>query len=89
MKIAQLEVVRLQGQPFPEPVRPAWAPGSVWTGPGAVLVKVTTDDGLVGWGAPGYADSPAIENWIRPQLIGQDPFRLERHQRVFQNAGGA
>jgi L-alanine-DL-glutamate epimerase-like enolase superfamily enzyme len=89
MKIADVEIIRLRGQELKQPVKPAWAPGSTWTSRGAVLVKITTDDGIVGWGAPGYADSPTIEGWIKPQLIGQDPFALERHARIFRNAGGA
>src|SRR5262245_32126727 len=88
MKIADIEIIRLRGQELRQPVRPAWAPGSTWTSRGAVLVKVTTDDGLVGWGSPGYGDTPTLENWIKPQLIGQDPFALERHARIFRNAGG-
>jgi L-alanine-DL-glutamate epimerase-like enolase superfamily enzyme len=31
--------------------------------------------------------SPLIESWIKPQLIGQDPFALERHARIFRSAG--
>jgi D-galactarolactone cycloisomerase len=50
-------------------------------------VKVTSDDGLVGWGTPGYGDTSLVESWIKPQLVGQDPFLLERHGRIFQRAG--
>ncbi|HEY3109852.1 MAG TPA: mandelate racemase/muconate lactonizing enzyme family protein, partial [Chloroflexota bacterium] len=88
MKIADIELIRLRGQELKRPVKPAWAPGSTWSSRGAVLVKVTTDDGLVGWGSPGYGDSPTIESWVKPQLVGQDPFALERHARIFRNAGG-
>jgi 2-dehydro-3-deoxyphosphogalactonate aldolase len=88
MKIVDFEVIRLRGQELKEPVKPAWAPGSTWTSRGAVLVKITTDEGIVGWGAPGYGDAPTIESWIKPQLLGQDPFALERHARIFRNAGG-
>jgi L-alanine-DL-glutamate epimerase-like enolase superfamily enzyme len=88
MKIADVEIIRLRGQELKQPVRPAWAPGSTWTSRGAVLVKVTTDEGLVGWGSPGYGDAPTLEGWIKPRLIGQDPFALERHARIFRNAGG-
>jgi D-galactarolactone cycloisomerase len=89
MKIADFEVIRLRGQELKQPVRPAWAPGSSWSSRGATLVKITTDDGIVGWGSPGYGDSPSLEGWIKPQLIGQDPFALERHHRIFVNAGGS
>ena len=89
MKIADFEVIRLRGQPLKNPVKPAWAPGSTWGARGATLVKITTDDGIVGWGSPGYGDSPTLEGWLKPQLIGQDPFALERHHRLFVNAGGS
>ena len=89
MKIADFEIIRLSGMAFAGEVRPAWAPGSVWQSRGAVLVKITTDDGIVGWGSPGYGDAPILENWIKPQLMGKDPFALERHARIFRNAGGS
>jgi D-galactarolactone cycloisomerase len=88
MRIAEFEVIHLKGPEFPALVRPAWAPGSTWTSRGATLVKLTTDDGIVGWGVPGYADTPLLESWIKPRLLGQDPFALEQHARVFRNAGG-
>jgi D-galactarolactone cycloisomerase len=88
MEIVDFEIIRLGGKDFSQPVRPAWAPGSVWTSRGATLVKLTTDDGLVGWGAPGYEYAESLETWVKPNLLGQDPFRLERHERIFRNAGG-
>ena len=87
MKIADFEVIHLKGPEFAEPLRPAWAPGSVWTSRSATLVKLTTDDGIVGWGVPGYSASSQVESWIKPRLLGQDPFALEQHARVFRNAG--
>jgi L-alanine-DL-glutamate epimerase-like enolase superfamily enzyme len=88
LKIDEFEIIHLRGPEFTTPVRPAWAPGSTWRRRDATLVKLTTDDGLVGWGAPGYAATPALESWIKPRLIGADPFALEQHARVFRNAGG-
>jgi len=88
VRIVDFEIIRLQGPEFAQPVRPAWAPGSTWTRRSATLVKLTTDDGLVGWGSPGYTETPRLENWVKPRLLGQDPFALEQHQRVFLNAGG-
>lgn len=47
----------------------------------AVLVKITTDDGIVGWGEAGSSGSPAIAMVIASQyrglLIGRDPFDIE------------
>ena len=88
MRIAEFEIIHLQGPQFSEPVRPAWAPGSTWTNRAATLVKLTTDEGIVGWGTPGYADAPTLESWVKPRLLGQDPFALEQHARIFRNAGG-
>ena len=87
MKITDIQVVNLTGPKLPVPMKPAWAPGSEWKRYGGTLVKVSTDEGIVVWGSPGYSVSPKIESWIKPQLIGQDPFALERHARVFRGAG--
>src|SRR6195256_1826939 len=88
LKIDEFEIIHLRGPEFTTAVRPAWAPGSTWKRRDATLVKLTTDDGLVGWGTPGYEATPALENWIKPRLLGADPFSLEQHARVFRNAGG-
>jgi len=88
LKIDKFEIIHLRGPEFATPVRPAWAPGSTWRRRDAVLVKLTTDDGLVGWGEPGYEAAPALESWIKPRLLGADPFAIEQHARVFRNAGG-
>ncbi|MBV9174581.1 MAG: mandelate racemase/muconate lactonizing enzyme family protein [Chloroflexi bacterium] len=88
MRIVDFEVIRLRGPELTEPVRPAWAPGSVWQRRDAVLVKLTTDEGIVGWGTPGYAGSAALESWVKPQLLGADPFQLEQHARIFRGADG-
>jgi len=87
MKITDVQVLQLAGPELPKPMKPAWAPGSEWQRWGGAIVKVMTDEGITGIGAPGYTVSPLIESWIKPQLIGQDPFALERHARIFRNAG--
>ncbi|MSQ58428.1 MAG: hypothetical protein EXR36_01920 [Betaproteobacteria bacterium] len=89
MKITDIQVLSLAGPKVPFPMKPAWAAGSQWERYGGTLVKVFTDEGIVGLGSPGYVVSPKIESWIKPQLIGQDPFAVERHARVFRGAGEA
>lgn len=89
MKIADVEIIRLAGPPFREPLRPAWTPGGVRTSWDATLVRVSTDEGLIGWGTIWPRDASLIESWVRPQLLGKDPFLLEQHARAFRNAGGA
>jgi L-alanine-DL-glutamate epimerase-like enolase superfamily enzyme len=86
VKITDIQTLQLAGPPLAETMKPAWAPGSEWRRWGGTIVKVFTDEGIVGIGSPGYSVSPMIEAWIKPQLIGQDPFALERHARVFRNA---
>lgn len=44
------------------------------------LVKITTDEGVVGWGeayGPPQGISRVIETYLKPRLVGEDPFRLE------------
>jgi len=59
----------------------AWG-GKAWLTADALLVKITTDQGLTGWGeAFGYnaipATKAAIEQMIAPMCIGRDPGELE------------
>ncbi|MEI7670967.1 MAG: mandelate racemase/muconate lactonizing enzyme family protein [Deltaproteobacteria bacterium] len=44
------------------------------------LVKITSDEGIVGWGeayGPPAGVSRLIQTYLKPRLIGQDPFRME------------
>lgn len=87
MKITDIQTLQLDGPPLDRPMAPAWAPGSRWQRWGGTIVKVSTDEGISGIGSPGYGVSPLIDSWIKPQLIGTDPFALEQHARIFRNAG--
>jgi len=87
MKITDIQVMQLDGPPLDRPLKPAWTPGGEWQRWGGTIVKVMTDEGITGIGSPGYNVSPLIDSWIKPQLIGTDPFALEQHARVFRNAG--
>ena len=89
MKITDIQTYQLSGPELEAPLAPAWAPGTEWRRWGGTVVKVFTDEGLVGLGSPGYAASPVIESWLKPQLLGQDPFALERHAPLFRNANAA
>jgi D-galactarolactone cycloisomerase len=52
-----------------------------------VVVKITTDDGLYGWGQGGRAD--LIDNVMAPLLIGEDPRETGRlWQRMFDASRG-
>ena len=89
MKVADIEVFRLEGPELSEPIRPAWAPGTARTRLEATLVKLTTDEGLIGWGSLRPSDVPLVESWVRPRLIGADVHALERHARLFRSVDGA
>jgi D-galactarolactone cycloisomerase len=56
--------------------------GKSWAATDILLVKVTTDTGITGWGeAFGYNVIPAtkavIDSLIAPQLVGRDPSQIE------------
>src|SRR5262245_24489317 len=56
--------------------------GKAWTTADALLVKVTTDADIVGWGeAFGYnvipATRAAIDHMIAPLCVGRDPLSIE------------
>lgn len=89
MKITDIQTFQFAGPELAETMYPAWAPGTEWKRWGGTIVKVFTDEGIVGLGSPGYAAAPIIESWIKPQLIGKDPFALEQHARIFRGAGQA
>ena len=78
MKIAAIETFDLTcplEQPF------GWSQG--WLDQrSTTLVKVTTDDGLVGWGEGAAAD--LVDGLLAPLLIGQDPMdRAGLWERMF------
>src|SRR5215212_9469186 len=59
----------------------AWG-GQAWRTADALLVKVTTDEGTVGWGeAFGYnvipATKAAIDHMIAPMCIGRDALAID------------
>lgn len=89
MKITDLEIIQLKGPQLKQPLKPAWAPGTTWTSRPATLAKITTDDGLVGWGALQGGDVPLVQSVIKPGLLGKDPHLFEQHARLFRSVGGA
>ncbi len=81
MKIAEIETFQLSA-PLERPF--GWSQG--WIGHRSVgLVKVTTDDGIVGWGEGcGGAAAAVVENDFAPVLIGEDPTnRIGLWQKMF------
>ena len=65
MKITDLELISLVGPPLPVPMKPAWVPGLSLSRRGAVIVKVHTDEGIVGLGTPGYTTLEIFNRLMR------------------------
>jgi D-galactarolactone cycloisomerase len=79
---------RLVELPLDEPFRPAWGRGRVQSTLTLVLYEVVTDDGLVGLGAAhgGLETAVAIDRFVTPHLIGQDPTQVERLAAMIRDA---
>jgi galactonate dehydratase len=62
-----------------------------WPRPRMRLVKITTDDGIVGWGESTLEGKPkstmaAVEE-LAEYLVGKDPLRIEHHwQHIYRSA---
>lgn len=82
MKITNVET-KVLSVPFKNEFKPFGYP--VQETLGMVLVKITTDEGIVGWGGSGNGAS-TIDNLVKPFLIGEDPFALERHINILRDA---
>jgi D-galactarolactone cycloisomerase len=89
---SSLRIVGIRGRvveiPFDAPFRPAWGRGRVQSSLVFVLYEVATDDGLVGIGAAhaGLEAAVAIDRFITPHLLGQDPSEIERHAAMIRDA---
>jgi L-alanine-DL-glutamate epimerase-like enolase superfamily enzyme len=79
---------RLIEMPLDGPFRPAWGRGRVQSSLQFVLFEVGTDDGLVGIGAAngGLATADAIDRYVTPAFLGQDPTEIERLAGVIRDA---
>jgi D-galactarolactone cycloisomerase len=88
VKITNIESIGLAGPELPRPMRPAWAPGMASVRWGGALVKISTDEGITGIGTPGYNAAAMLESWVKPQLLGKDPFAMEQHARTLRMARG-
>jgi L-alanine-DL-glutamate epimerase-like enolase superfamily enzyme len=69
--------------PFGNKFRPAWFPGAVEETQSVFVVRVYTDEGIVGLAS---AEAPfglapvlaAMVNYLKPAIIGENPFYIER-----------
>src|SRR5262245_48167920 len=78
-----MKIAAVQAVPLAIPVRLS-GPPSPWAGGAGkqVLVRVTTDDGLVGWGECFAYGAPlavcnVVDEALAPLLVGEDPTRIE------------
>src|SRR5262245_64751480 len=78
MKITRIRT-RVVDLPLPGEFYPAWARGRIQPSIVLVVIEVETDAGITGLGAAhaGGEAAIAIERFVSPYLIGQDPTRIE------------
>jgi L-alanine-DL-glutamate epimerase-like enolase superfamily enzyme len=78
-----VKITHVRAIPLAIPVR-AWTPDSPWrAGIGKqILVRITTDEGLTGWGECFAYGAPlavcnVVDEALAPLLVGEDPARVE------------
>ena len=78
MKITRIRT-RVVDLPLPQEFHPAWARGRNQPNIILVVIEVETDVGITGIGAAhaGAEAAIAIERFVTPYLLGQDPTRIE------------
>jgi L-alanine-DL-glutamate epimerase-like enolase superfamily enzyme len=83
VKIKDVEIFVVK-HPLPAEFRPAWAPGMLLKEFEFVLTRITTDTGIVGIGVGGDYQTEiwASVQRVKQDLIGGDPFAVERFQRL-------
>ncbi|TMD98985.1 MAG: mandelate racemase/muconate lactonizing enzyme family protein, partial [Chloroflexi bacterium] len=74
--------------PLEREFHPAWARGRNQSNIVMVLIEVRTDDGITGVGAAhaGVEAAVAIERFVAPYFIGQDPTYVERLVPVLRDS---
>ncbi len=82
MKITAIEITQHQ-LPLDPPFAPSWS-SKPRTKFDATIVRVHTDEGITGIGSGDYMLGFAGHE---PLFIGEDPLRLERHNRVIAHIG--
>jgi L-alanine-DL-glutamate epimerase-like enolase superfamily enzyme len=87
-----MKITDVRAIPLAIPVR-AWTPDSPWrAGIGKqILVRLTTDEGLTGWGECFAYGAPlavcnVVDEALAPLLVGQDPTRIEHLLDTMQRA---
>ena len=80
-------VTRLVEFPLERPFHPAWARGRNMTALQMVLIEVETDEGITGIGAAhaGPEAMVAIDRFVKPYFVGEDPLAVERLAAVLRD----
>ncbi len=87
MKITGVDVRRVV-VPHLYPYRGAWQPPNyLERSRGASIVKIETDEGLVGWGIGDLTDEAVIRNIVSPALLGTDPRAVGHHIEIVRMTG--
>jgi D-galactarolactone cycloisomerase len=81
-------VTKLLEFPLQAAFHPAWARGRKMPALQMVLVEVETDEGITGIGAAhaGPEAMVAIDRFVKPYFVGEDPFAVERLTAVLRDA---
>ncbi len=81
-------ISRVVDFPLSAPFHPAWARGRNQPNLLMVLVEVQTDEGISGFSAAhaGLEAAVAIDRFVKPYLVGQDPTRIERLASIWRDA---
>lgn len=88
VKIKSVEAVEIE-IPYNPPFSPAWAPGVEQRSRGYTVVKLTTTDGIIGWGASARRNEAQIINKIiKPYLEGKELFATEQYIKKLRVEGG-
>jgi D-galactarolactone cycloisomerase len=87
MKITRIRT-RVVDLPLPSEFRPAWARGRNQPNIILVVIDVDTDAGITGLGAAhaGAEAAIAIDRFVTPYLLGQDPTRIELLTSILRDA---
>ncbi|KIL38615.1 hypothetical protein SD70_25325 [Gordoniibacillus kamchatkensis] len=75
--------------PLPAPFYPTWGSGLQVDAVKMTIVQIVSDEGIVGIGAgpaTGWENVVGIHTFLRKQLIGRDPFMIERIRPAISNA---
>ncbi len=87
MKVTDVRATLLD-VPYPVDFTAAWTPHITLSSRPVSLVRIETDDGLVGYGASGRDEAQEVNEIVAPRLIGEDPLAIERFADLITQGGG-